>query len=356
MAGGGFFPAPRAVSLREVIDLTGAEAVGAFDDTRSFTGVAPVGSAGPDDITFVERARYAHEAARAGACFCSPDTVSELPDHLIRLVVSRPHHAYSVVAARLFPLAMRPLPVAAGTGISGAAYVDPSAICEAGVEIEPGAVVGAQAEIGSGARIGPNAVIGSSVKIGRNTSVGPNASVLHALVGNGVIIHPGVSIGQDGFGFVPSATGHLKVPQLGRVIIQDDVEIGAGTTIDRGSGGDTVIGEGTKIDNLVQIGHNVRIGRGCLIVSQVGISGSAVVEDYVVIGGKSGINGHITLGAGCQIAGASSVYRDVPAGAKWGGAPARPYRDWLRAQSRDLDHGRSKRRGRAAISEEPGSE
>jgi UDP-3-O-[3-hydroxymyristoyl] glucosamine N-acyltransferase len=154
--------------------------------------------------------------------------------------------------------------------------------------------------------------------------------VLHAYLGNRVILHPGVRIGQDGYGFAMGPGGHLKVPQVGRVIIQDDVEIGANTTVDRGANRDTVIGEGTKIDNLVQIAHNVVIGRHCIIVSQVGISGSATLEDYVALGGQVGVIGHVRIGAGAQIAATSNVNGDVPAGARWGGTPAKPLRDWFR--------------------------
>jgi UDP-3-O-[3-hydroxymyristoyl] glucosamine N-acyltransferase len=184
------------------------------------------------------------------------------------------------------------------------------------------------------------------VKIGRNCSIGSGSTLLHTLVGDNVIIHPGVHIGQDGFGFVPGRDRHLKVPQIGTVIIQDNVEIGPGTTIDRGGIRDTIVGEGTKIDNQVQIAHNVRIGRGCLITAQVGIAGSATIGDFAVIGGQTGIAGHVTVGARAQIAAASAVYRDVPPRVQWGGAPARPLRDWMRAQARDLQRGRSPHRER----------
>ena len=178
--------------------------------------------------------------------------------------------------------------------------------------------------------VGALAVIGPEVRIGRDCSIGANASVLNALVGNRVILHPGVRIGQDGFGYAMSPQGHLKVPQVGRVIIQDGVEIGANTTIDRGSGRDTVIGEGTKIDNLVQIGHNCTIGRHCILVSQCGISGSVTIGDYAMLGGKVGVADHVTIGEGAMIAAKSGVMSDIPAGEKWMGYPAMRGREYLR--------------------------
>ena len=178
--------------------------------------------------------------------------------------------------------------------------------------------------------IGANAVIGPNVQIGRDCSIGPNASIVHTLIGDGVIIHAGSHIGHDGFRYQPGAGGHIKVPQLGRVIVQDNVEIGVNTTIDRGGGGDTVIGEGTKIDNLVQIGHNCMIGRHCILVSQCGISGSVTIGDYAVLGGKVGVADHVTIGEGAMIAAKSGVMSDIPAGEKWMGYPAMRGREYLR--------------------------
>jgi UDP-3-O-[3-hydroxymyristoyl] glucosamine N-acyltransferase len=203
-------------------------------------------------------------------------------------------------------------------------------LTEEGVSIDAGAVVGPRAEIGSGSVIGANAVIGAGVRIGRDCSIGPNTTLTNALIGDRVMIHPGCKIGQDGFGFVMGGNGHLRVPQVGRVIIQDDVEIGAGTTIDRGAIRDTVIGEGTKIDNLVQVGHNVSIGRHCVIVAQTGISGSSTLEDFVVLGARVGLNNNVTIGEGAQIAAISVVHGDVPPGARWGGTPAKPVKQWFR--------------------------
>jgi UDP-3-O-[3-hydroxymyristoyl] glucosamine N-acyltransferase len=213
---------------------------------------------------------------------------------------------------------------------SSPSLIHATAQIEDGAIIETGAMIGREACIGRGTTIAAGAVIGYRVHVGRNSYIGPGATLIHALVGDDVIIHAGVRIGQDGFGFAMGPGGHLKVPQIGRVIIQDQVEIGANTAIDRGALKDTIIGEGTKIDNLVQIGHNVVIGRRCVIVGQVGISGSTELGDFVVMGGQSGATGHLRIGAGAQIAGAAHVKNDVAPGMRMGGTPARPFREYGR--------------------------
>jgi UDP-3-O-[3-hydroxymyristoyl] glucosamine N-acyltransferase len=191
-------------------------------------------------------------------------------------------------------------------------------------------VIGPGVEIGSGSVIGANVVIGAEVRIGRDCSIGPGTSIIHTLIGNDVIIHPGCRIGQDGYGFLAGRDGLVKVPQTGRVLIQNSVEIGAGTTVDRGGLRDTVIGEGTKIDNLVQVGHNVVIGRNCIVVSQSGIAGSSTLGDGVVLGARVGVSDHATIGDGAQIAARSSVVGEVPPGVKWGGSPAKPIKQFFR--------------------------
>ena len=327
-----FFPPGASLSLRAVADIAGAALPEGADPDRVISRVAPLNAAGPDDLAYMDNPRYAEALAttRAGVCLVSRRFATRAPKATVVLVTAQPYQAYSEILARLFPSAMRPASTFAATGISPGAFVHPTARLEHGVIVDPGAVIGPGAEIGAGTVIGAQAVIGPQARIGRDCSIGGNVSVLNALLGNRVILHPGVRIGQDGFGYAMGPQGHRKVPQVGRVIIQDDVEIGANTTIDRGASRDTIVGEGTKIDNLVQIAHNVVIGRHCVIVAQVGISGSATLEDFVVIGGQVGIVGHVRIGAGAQIAASSNVNSDVPSGARWGGTPAKPMREWFR--------------------------
>jgi UDP-3-O-[3-hydroxymyristoyl] glucosamine N-acyltransferase len=346
-----FFRLAAPMSLTDIAALTGAQ-IATGEASAAVTGVAPLDRAGPGDLVFLDNPRYASElqATRASACLVSQRFAARVPEGVAALVTPHPYHAMAAVTAKLFPSAVRPGSAFESSGISHGAMVHPQARLEQGVTVDPGAVVGPGAEIGSGTVVSATAVIGPNVRIGRDCSIGPGATVLNALVGDRVILHGGVRIGQDGFGFALGPQGHLKVPQVGRVIIQNDVEIGANSTVDRGANRDTVIGEGTKIDNLVQIGHNVVIGRHCVIVAQVGISGSVTIEDFVALGGQVGVVGHVRIGAGSQIAGSSNVAGDVPPGSRWGGTPAKPVKDWFRELT--LVSNLAKRKGAAP---EPGA-
>ena len=332
MADPRFFPPPQPLRVAEVARITGAELVRGDPDAL-IAGAAPLDTAGPGELTFLDNPKYARHLSRtrAGACLCTARHIEQVPAGVSALQTQSPYQAYAAYLAAAYPAAMRP-PGAYERGARPElrGTVHPDARLEPEVLVEPGAVVGAGAEIGRGTIIAAGAVVAGGVAIGRECVIGSNATIQNALVGNRVIIHPGVQIGQDGFGFAMGPGGHRKVAQLGRVIVQDDVEIGANTTIDRGANRDTTIGEGTKIDNQVQIGHNVQVGRHCVIVSQVGISGSATLGDFVAVGGQTGINGHVTVGDGAQIAAASAVNGDVPPGGRWGGTPARPFTEWLR--------------------------
>lgn len=326
MADPRFFRLAGPISLAELASLTGAHLPEGADPARKLKDVAALDHAGPEELSFLDNRKYveAFKSTKAGACFVNPDMAAYANSNTVCLVTPHPYKAYALAAQAFYP---KP---EAGGFVHPSAVIDPSASIGPDTAIGAGAVIGRNAKIGARCRILPNAVIDDNVEIGDDTEVGAGASLTTCIVGSRVRIYPGARIGQDGFGFAIDPAGHVTVPQLGRVIIEDDVEVGANTTIDRGAGPDTVIGKGTRIDNLVQIGHNVRIGRGCIIVAQTGISGSTELGDFVAAGGQSGFAGHLKIGAGARIAAQSGIMRDVPPRAEVMGSPAVPIKEFMR--------------------------
>lgn len=318
-----FFHAPEPVRLSSLASKFSLEYKG---DDKLVYSVAPLHEAAPQDLAFFDNVKYrmAFQTTRAGTCIVRPGFAQEAPDHLSLILSHTPYKTYALIASYLYPQ-RKPDPY-----ISDKAYLHRSVTIGGGCVIEPGAVLEEGVVLEENCHICANATLGRNVMIGKGSRVGQGASVSHALIGENVTIYPGVRIGQDGFGFAPDPAGFVKVPQLGRVIIKDGVEIGANTCIDRGAGPDTVIGAGTWIDNLVQIGHNVTIGSNCIIVSQCGISGSSILEDYAVLGGQVGVAGHLRIGKAAKIAAQSGVMRNVPPGEEYMGTPCVPIRTFMK--------------------------
>jgi len=333
----GFFANAGPFTLAQLAELAGATlssgAEGPDHSAREIVGVRALDEAGPADIAFLDNRKYVSQLEASSACavYVAPELTERVPAHTIAVVTPQPYRAFALALATFYPEAMMPRGCTVETPRHhGGGTVDASAELEEDVILEPGAVVGAGAQIGKGTRIGANAMVGDRCTVGRDAWIGASASLVCALLGDRVYLHNGARIGQDGFGFAMGPQGHLKVPQIGRVIIQDDVDIGANTSIDRGALKDTIIGEGTKIDNLVQIGHNVIVGRHCVIVANTAIAGSTVIDDFVAIGGSAAIAGHLHIGMGTQIAAMSGVHTNIPPGSRYGGIPAIPMGDWAR--------------------------
>ncbi len=321
---GRFFPRTGPHALAVVAEAARASVQGT---SGPLTGVAPLQTAGPHQVSFLDNRKYIDMLAgtKAGAVIVHPDFVARVPEGTAALVTPEPYPAWARVAALFHP---KP-PVV--PGVHPSAVIDPSASVDPTAEVGPLAVVSAGVTIGARSIIGSGTVLAPNVRVGADCRIGALVSLTHTLVGDRVTILPGARLGQEGFGFATTPTGFLTVPQLGRVIVGDDVEIGANTTIDRGSAQDTVIGAGTRIDNLVQIGHNVHTGRCCVIVGMAGVSGSTVLEDFVVVAAQAGVAGHLRIGAKARIGAQAGVMADVPAGSDVIGSPAEPVRDFFRA-------------------------
>lgn len=323
-----FYEALGPLTLARVAEATGAALVEASggEGARVVDEVAPLARAGDRSLSFFYDRRYrpSLEHTAAAACFLAPEHAALAPAGCARLVTREPQAAYARAAGRLHRPRRHP---------AASPSVHPEARLGHDVTLGPGVVVGPGAELGAGVTVGANTVIGPGVAVGEGAHIGGNATVFFALIGARVRVLSGAVIGEAGFGVTAAGTEAIDVPQLGRVLIEDDVTVGANTCIDRGAWDDTVVGAHTKIDNLVQVAHNVRLGRNCVLAAHTGISGSVIVGDGAVFGGRAGVADHVEIGARARIAAAAGVMKNVPPGEMWGGSPARPVRQWLRETS-----------------------
>lgn len=330
MADPRFFNNKGPFTLGELAELSGALIVG-NDEVRDLkiTNVGALETATTGEIACLHNPKYARllPETKASAAIVRPENQGDAPKTLPLLVSNNPYLIHAKILRAFYPENVFPH-LSETPRIHPSAHIDPTAKIGEGCEIQAGVVIGPRVEIGSGSFIGANTVINHDVILGKSTHVGALATISYCIAGDRVVIHTGARVGRSGFGFAHDGAKPVRVPQIGRVIIEDDVEIGANTTVDRGALEDTVIGEGTMIDNLVQIGHNVQIGKSCVIVSQVGISGSTKLEDYVQLGGQVGLAGHIKIGKGAKIAAQSGIMKDVEPGAALCGAPAIPIREF----------------------------
>lgn len=326
-----FYNLVSPITLGEAAELGGAKLLNERYSERLIGDLSSCEKASKDSLIFIENKKYLSklENLSAAAVLCSAEIADAIPDNIAVLVAKRPYYSFCLIANFLYKIPLTNEDVQFDSSFHNS-YVDKTAILEENVIIEPGAHIGANVQIGKNTIIKASAIIGPNCTVGRDCVIGYGVKLQFAMLGNNVIVHPGTCVGQDGFGYLPGSTGITKVPQLGRVIIQDDVEIGANSTIDRGSLDDTMIGEGTKIDNLVQIAHNVRLGRFCIIAAHGGVSGSVTIGDQSLLGGHAGIKDHIKIGSRVSIAAASGVMNDIPDGETWGGVPARPIKQWFR--------------------------
>ncbi|MDC0344723.1 UDP-3-O-(3-hydroxymyristoyl)glucosamine N-acyltransferase [Alphaproteobacteria bacterium] len=333
-----FFEKVDQLSLKEIIACgelgfadTAAASKSAQEDLLEtcLVGVAPLERAGPRELTFFHNPKYKNQLAgiKAAACILEEDYVPFLPEGVIALISETPLRSYAKVMKAFYPLGE---PSLHDNSIHPTAIIDPSAQVGARVSIGPYVVVGKNVKIGDDVSLGAHAILKPGVVVGDGSKIEEQVVISHALLGKAVRCDHGVKIGQTGFGFHMDKRGAVSVPHVGAVIIEDGVEIGANTTVDRGSMNNTVIGAGTRIDNLVQIGHNVEIGKGCIIVAQAGIAGSTKIGDYTVLGGQVGISGHLKIGRGVQIAAQSGIVKSIPDGQAVGGSPAVPIKDWHR--------------------------
>lgn len=320
-------PAP-GLTLQDVADLVGGRLTGARE--RLVRGVAPLDQAGPSHLSFLASARYLDEFRRsaAGGVLLAAEFAAVEGGPPNRVVVADPARAMATLVARLHPAAV---PVA---GIDPTARLGPGVRLGDDVAIDAQAVLGAGVCLGDRVRVGAGAVLEDGVAIGDDTVLEPRVVCASGTrIGRRCRIKSGAVLGGTGFGYLSGPDGHGRIPHVGGCLIEDDVDIGANACVDRGSIGDTVVGTGTRIDNLVHVGHNVRIGRHCLLMAQVGVAGSVRIGDRVILAGQAGLTGHVRIGDGARIAAQSGVVGNVPAGEDYGGYPARPHREWLRSHA-----------------------
>jgi UDP-3-O-[3-hydroxymyristoyl] glucosamine N-acyltransferase len=318
----------RTLTAAAIAELSGGELRG--DPTTTVAAVAPLYRAGSRDLTFLASGRYAPFLAKAspGILLVTPE-LADLPGGAqARIVVGKPQEVLLTLLPRLYQ------PPPRHPGVHDSARLGRGVRVGADVSIGPYVVIGDGASIGDRVTLGAHVVVGEGVAIGQESRLYPHVTLYPGTsLGERVIAHAGVRLGSDGFGYVFGDGAHRKIPHVGRCIIQDDVEIGANSTIDRGSIDDTVIGAGTKIDNLVQIGHNVSVGKLCLVMSQVGLAGSTRVGDGCILAGQVGVSGHLEIGDGARLGAQAGVFGDIPAGETWSGYPARPHKESLRASA-----------------------
>lgn len=328
MADARFFKKSESMTLADIADKCDCVLHNQADGAFVVEDVAPLDAAGTVHLSFLDNTKYRDMfvSSKAAACIVSEAAVEAAPVGMRLLVSKNPYRSYALAATLFYPAPKADGVIAPSAQIMGEVM--------AGASIGHNVVIEAGAVVGAGAIIEHGAIIGAGVQIGDGCWIGANVTISHAVLGRGVRVHNGARIGQEGFGFAISPAGHVPVPQLGRVMIGDGVNIGANTTIDRGAGPDTVIGDGCFIDNLCQIGHNVRMGRGCVLVAQVGVSGSTVLGDFVVLGGQVGVAGHLNIGTGAKVAAQSGVTKDIPAGQEWVGFPAAPRMAFWREHAR----------------------
>ena len=326
MADPKFFPKSKKLTLHEISKLTKISLPKTIDNKRVFLDIAGLDIASKDHISFLDNINYLYQfkKSKAGACFFKKDFMDIAPKNMIPLISNNPYHSFAIIANAFYPLKD------ITAGVHPKAHVESSVKYDETVQIGPGAVVSSNVTLGKNCLIGANSVILSGVVIGENTIIGPNCTIAYSIIGSNVKIHNGVRIGQDGFGFAQNENISLKIPQLGRVLIKNNVEIGANCSIDRGTGPDTIIGEGSKLDNLVQIGHNAVLGKNCILVAQSGVSGSTTIGNNVIIGGQVGIAGHLKIGNNVKIAAKTGVMKNLEDNSIVGGCPSVPINDWHR--------------------------